>query len=173
MNDAERAWFISQYDQVVADEADGIGFGKLRDALAHAYADAVESGEVKRPSLHLVEVGATLVDRYVRPERIRRRENMRRTAEFIRDAIRHPEDGATLLIDGDPVLDLAHGLGDGRDKVLRGWTIEDWRTATLVRYSNAAAATAAAKDFHDIADQIVAGMVARAAGTTGAAVTER
>lgn len=160
----DKEWFIEQFDRFVsAASNDGSEVEKSRDALAHAYSDAVESGQAERWRDDLTTEGRVLFDRFVKPAREQRKSSMRRSAQELVDAL----NGETILGVQDPRLDQAYPLGDGRDKTLRYWTAEDWRAATTERYRNAAAVTAAAKEFDEAADQITRALISHGVNTTG------
>lgn len=160
---SDEHWFTSTYDQYVAGETSSpTPLEKSIDAVAHLYVDAVESGLIPRRQTSLFEEGKQLTERYIRPARDRRRNAMRKSIERVRDALT----GDTVLGADDPMLTQAYPLGDGTDKTLGYWTQDDYRNATTERYRNAAAATAAAKAFDDLAAEIASAMQERAAATT-------
>ncbi len=160
----DKVWFIEQFDRFVTDNGDdGATVEKSRDAVAQAYVDGVESGQFARWASELKDEGRALFDRLVKPVREQRKSTMRRDAEYLADTLA----GETVLGEADPVLDQAFPLGDGRDKTLRFWTAEDWRTAVTERYRNAAAVTEAARRFDESADAIVRAMTGRGVKTTG------
>ncbi len=161
----DKQWFVEQFDRYISSNTDdGAELAKSKDAVAHAYADAVESGEIERWQADVFTEGLALFDRHVKPIRERRKSAMRRDVEYLIDALK---DGTMLGAD-DPVLNQAFPLGDGRDKTLRFWTAEDWRSATTERYRNAAAVTGAARRFdEELADLIVRALAGRGVNTTG------
>ena len=165
MNEKDfRDWLTSKFDAYVTDSGDdGSTVEKSRDAIAHAYSDAVETGDLGRWKSDLVTEGRALFDRFVKPVREQRKSAMRRDAEYLVDAL----NDETALGRDDPALAQAFPLGDGRDKTLRFWTAEDWRTATTERYRNAAAVTEAARRFDEAADLIVRALTGRGVNTTG------
>lgn len=162
--DQYREWFVTGYDTDVADTGDaGAAVAKSRDARAHAYADAVEAGDLPAHRMDLVDQGRDLFDRFVTPERERRRTAMRGSAGHLVDALR----GDTVLGAEDPVLARAYPLGTGLDKTLNRWTAEDWRAASTERYRNAASVTAAAREFDGSAETIITALQERGLTTTG------
>lgn len=160
----DKAWFIQKYDGVVADAGpEGAYLEKARDAVAQAYQDAIESGEILRWQAEIKDEGRALFDRLIKPVREHRKSSMRRDAKYLVDAL----NGQTVLSGDDPVLHSAFPIGDGRDKTLRLWTLDDWRSATTERYRNVAAVTAAAREFDEYADAISRALLARDVDTTG------
>lgn len=140
-------WIEHEYDAIAAEYGDdGITQKEARDLLAQRYENAVRCGDVERDELDLYDEGKQLFDRVVSPMRNRRKN----------------------ALQNDMQLDIAYPLGtpDGRDKILRLWTREDWRRAQITRYSNAAEVTAAAHAFAELAESIVAGMARKNADTT-------
>jgi hypothetical protein len=165
---SDREWFVITYDAAVAETGDdGAALEKARDVVAHEYAEAVASGAQPRHVADLVEEGRELFDMFIGTERRRRKSSIRDQIAYLLDAFESgEEDGAYV----DPILSLAYPLGehDGRDKILRFWTIEDWQGATTERYRKAAQATAAAAAFDtDTATRVVAAMAAKSARTVG------
>lgn len=140
-----REWFIRQFDEYIAGEVAGSGVEKSRDGVAHAYNDAVEAGELKRQRSNLIDEGRELFNRYVLPAREARRNGIRTAAQPILDALNDD----TILGLNDPVLSQAYPIGDGTDKTLRNWTVDDWTVSTNERYRNAARVTAAAKEYDE------------------------
>lgn len=161
----DKSWFIEQFDAfVTSSNDDGAPLEKSRDAVAQAYVDGVESGELPRWQSELKDEGRALFDRLVKPVREQRKSSMRKDAEYLVDAL----NDATVLGESDPVLDQAFPLGDGRDKTLRYWTRDDWRAAATERYRNAAAVTEAARRFDEAAELIAQALASRGVNTTGA-----
>jgi len=160
----DRQWFIEQYDAIVKNSGDdGSEVDKTKDAVAHVYADGVETAEIERWATDLVAEGRALFDQMVKPERDRRRNEMRKSVEYLLDTL---ADG-TILGVNDPKLDLSYAVGDGRDKTLRLWTQDDWQSSTTARYRNAAQVTRAASTFDDGATKIIRAMQARDVRKTG------
>lgn len=160
-----KEWIEREYDAIAAEYGDdGITQKEARDLLAQRYEDAVRCGEVDRDELDLYDEGKQLFDRVVSPMRNRRKNALQNDMQLIVDAMNDD----TILGRDDPLLDIAYPLGtpDGRDKILRLWTREDWRRAQITRYSNAAEVTAAAHAFAELAESIVAGMARKNADTT-------
>lgn len=158
-----RNWFVDQFDTFVTENDEGVELEKSRDAVAHAYADAVEAGDIARWDADTTSEGRGLFDRLVKPVREQRKSTMRSDAQYLVDAL----NGDTILGRDDPALSQAYPLGDGRDKTLRFWTAEDWRSAVTERYRNAAAVTEAARRLDELADRIVAALVSHGVNTTG------
>ncbi|QRY43128.1 hypothetical protein JVX93_21530 [Mycolicibacterium boenickei] len=159
-------WMLAAYDTVVAAAGDdGITLKDSQSQLAELYQAAVAAGEVERPEDDLYAEGKSIFDRTVRPARQQRKTALHRDMEAISAALRNE----TVLGDADPALRLAYPLGtpDGRDKVLAYWTREDWRSAAMTRYRNAAEVTAAAQIFDEQATLIADRMLAMGVDTTG------
>lgn len=157
----ENDWFSHAYDEVVGSEVDGIGRDKLRDELAHGYLNAVERGEVRLPSE--MDMARAKADQYLRPIRKGRTESFRRDIQNLLEAL-HDE---TILGVDDPRLQQAVPVGDGKDKRLSYWTVQDWMTAVKVRQRNVQRAAEAATDFTEIAEAMVGEMARRNVRTTG------
>lgn len=169
MTSLNASWFVRTYDQIVNEAGpDGQDTEKNRDAVAHAYADAVETGEIERYAADLVEEGRDLFNKTVMPRRSSRRNLMRQSMENLLAVIK----GEALLDDTDPILEWAFPLGEGSDKTLRYWTVEDWMTAWTVRFSKAAQASTAADEFYQLAKEIVTAMKRNGAAMTGALVED-
>lgn len=162
----DREWFIETYDGFVSDSRDdGAALEKCRDAVATAYADAVESGTADRWTPDLVTEGRALFNQFIEPERERRRTSVKRSWRNLLDAL----SGETILGRDDPALALAYPIGDGTDKTLFYWTAEDFQAATMERFRNAAAATEAAAEFdREYASAFIAAMKRRNVAYFGA-----
>ena len=149
---SEQPWLIDIYDEYVASQPLGASVEESREAVSRAYAEAVESGSMPRWEEDLETEGRNLFDRLVKPVREQRKSAMVKRFEWILDAIM---DG-TLMEEWDPILSRAYPLGDGRDKTLRLWSVEDLENAATERFRNAAAVKTAAEEFYrrikDIAD---------------------
>lgn len=159
----DREWFIREYDRIVAEQSDqGMTVEKMRDALSHRYADAVERGESRYVD-DIVDEGRALTNRFVSPVRDARRMSFRKNVGDIIDAL----NGDTILGRDDPRLDQAFPIGDGTDKTLRYWSADDWTDATTERYRNAASATASAAEFDELSQVIVGALRSRNVRLTG------
>lgn len=143
MNDRE--WLNEKYDEIVRNAAsEGLTVAEIRELWEEAYEQAVEAGEVQREEpATLREEARRLFDANVMKERERRRGAFMKDAAWLIAAL----NGETVLGRDDPILERAFLLGDGRDKTLRFWTVEDWNTAIQMRYRHAADASAAAREF--------------------------
>lgn len=149
-----RDWLIDRYDtEVEATAEQGSQLEKSRDAVAHQYADAVESGELDRADL--VTEGRALFDRDVLPLRERRKSTLISSAEYLLEALAN----ATILGREDPILKKAFPLGNGIDKALIYWEPDDWRGAIYERLSNAAKVSAAADRFRDVGERIIDALI--------------
>lgn len=159
-------WFTAIYDEIVNEAgSDGLELEKSRDAVAHRYADAVESGEINRYSADLVTEGREIFNRTVTKTRQSRKTTMRKSMDQILAVI----EGTDFFDNDDPILEWSFPLGDddGRDKTLRYWTVDDWKTSWTVRFSRAAQASSAADEYYQRAKQIVAAMERSSARMTG------
>lgn len=161
-------WLIEQYDIHVGEQGvDGAPIADTRDAVAERYAAAVEAGEVERSAPSLVDEGRSLFAKFIEPTRERRRSTMRKGGTGLQNLIDALNDD-TVLGTSDPCLAQAYPLGNGADKTLHLWTVEDWQVATTQRYRGAAAATASASDFDEnIASPIITAMRRAGVRTTG------
>ena len=160
-------WIEHEYDAIAAEYGtDGVTVKEARDLAAQRYEAAVQAGDIAREDIDLYAEGANLFDRIIRPLRQRRKSALQNDMQTIVAAL----NDETILGSEDPILHVPFPLGtqDGRDKVLALWTREDWRTAAMTRYRNAAEVTAAAQIFDEQADLIVARMIQRGAVILGA-----
>lgn len=165
----DKVWFVEQFDAIVAaGGANGSVFEKSRDAVVHRYIDGLDSGEFDAYESDRVSETRGLFDRLVKPVRDHRKSSMRKSAEYLIDAL----NDATVLGNDDPALAQAFPLGNGRDKTLKFWTSDDWRAAATERYRNAAAVTEAARSFDALADLIAAALIRRGVNTTGDLFTD-
>lgn len=159
----DNQWFVEAYDRVVLGSADeGTEVEKSRDAVAHAYADAIESGAEERWRMDLVQEGRLLFDREVGNVRTRRRRGLKHDAEYIVDAL---SDGTILGAD-DPVLAQAYPLGNGSDKTLGLWAVPDWLGAIRERYAGAEERMVAAREFAVPSQKVIEALAEREARTT-------
>lgn len=90
----------------------------------------------------------------------------RRGNHFVKDAAHLLDKLSTLDDLDDPVLRHAVPLGNGRDKVIGAWTVDDWNAATVERYRDAA-------EFDKTAAGIMARMLDAGVATTGELFTPR
>ena len=159
-------WMLATYDRIVAESGtEGITIKEAKELAAERYEHAIRSGEIKRDELDLFAEGGSIFDRVVRPQRQARKSSLHRDMETITAAL----GDETILGSDDPILHIAYPLGtaDGRDKVLTLWTREDWRTASMRRYRNAAEVTASAQIFDELSSHISDSMLASGVNTTG------
>lgn len=166
MTDADATWFVKEYDKAVAEAgADGLAREKARDAVAHRYLDAVETGEVGRYNPDLVAEARDLFDKFTGKIRQTRKTTMRGSMENLLAVIQ----GDALLEESDPILEWSFPLGDdqGNDKTLRYWTVDDWTSAAANRFSRAAQASTAADEFYQRSKEIIAAMKRGNARWTG------
>lgn len=147
-------WFIHEFDRTVAESGDGNELAKSRDDVAHAYATAVEAGDLEAWRDDLVEQGRDLFDRFVKPERTARRNAFTRELEVLIDAL----NGDTILGRDDPRFAQAIPIGDGRDKRLGAWSPEDWLTATTTRTRNSESVATATREFAEKSTVVVSAM---------------
>ena len=163
-------WMLETYDRIVAESGpDGITLKEVRDRAAQEYEEAIASGEIERPDVDLYAEGLANFDRVVRPKRQSRKSAFHNDIETITAALNDD----TIFGGEDPILDIAYPLGtsDGRDKVVRFWTAEDWDSASMTRYRNAAEVTAAAQIFDEQASIISARLRSTGVFTTGGLFT--
>lgn len=137
-------WIKDTYDRIVRESGEEpLTLKEIKERVAQAYADAVESGELERHDISLVDEGCALFDTIVKPERKDRKARLLQELDYIADA---SADG-TILGTQDPVFDQAYPLGNGSDKTLGLWTRDDFQFAIVTRYRKAGEATAAATAF--------------------------
>ncbi len=145
-------WFIHTYDDVLGEAGGALPVGKLRDEVAGRYADAVAAGQFHSVTITEFELGQLLYDMAVRPARSKRKKQFKRDLDWIVDSITNPDEG--ILI--EPILSAGYPVGDGTDKALRYWLAEDFARARVERYRNASDVMAAARDFDEAADRVIA-----------------
>lgn len=164
MNDTYREWFLAHYDSHVLAEVDGSQLEKTRDAVAHAFLDALASGDLPTETPDM-DYARSLFRSIIEPERTKRRGSFKKNAEYLLDALRNPEEGIHV----EPFLDTVYPMGtvDGRDKALRYWTEQDLIEASMERYRNVAAAQAAAREYDEVSQELIAAMHGRRAKTVG------
>ena len=136
-------WFVNAFDDFCRDEGSAVEVEKARDAVARAYAYAVESGQISRDTQSLDDEGRQLFNAHVMPRRNRRRGHLMKDGLYLLDALR----GNTILGTDDPRLWMAYPLGDGTDKTLALWTVRDLESSRTERYRNASDAAQAAAEF--------------------------
>jgi hypothetical protein len=137
-------WIKDTYDRIVREAGDQpLTLKEIRESVAQAYAEAVESGELERNEVSLFDEGLGLFATIVEPERTARKARLLQELDYIADA---SADG-TILGNTDPVFDQAYALGNGSDKTLGLWTRDDFQFAIVTRYRKASEATAAATAF--------------------------
>lgn len=160
----DKSMILSIYDERLAVEVDGASYDKAVDMVAGDLADGIEAGRIQRPERTLMEECRDLVRATLRNARRARRNSMRKQLDWIVAALTgNPDEEADMSV----VLGQAYMLGDGRDKTLRYWTVEDFVGATMTRYRKAAEATEAATEFDERAQQVIAIMRERGASTLG------
>lgn len=159
----EEQWFIDAYDEVVQSEPDGVELAKIKHEVGLRYEDAVESGEIERDAPALSAEGEDKFDKYIPPARRSRKAVFRRDLGNLLDAL----NGETVLGEDDPRLDQAFPIGDGRDKTLRYWSVDDFQNALSVRYAKAADSMDAADGFAKIAREVIRQMSAHNARMFG------
>ena len=157
-------WFVNAFDHFCRGEGGAVAVEKARDAVARAYAYAVESGEIERDTKTLDDEGRHLFNVHVMPHRNRRRGQLMKDGLYLLDALQ----GDTILGRADPYLRMAYPLGDGTDKTLALWTTRDLESARTERYRNASAASVAASEFDlDFASKFIAELEQRNAAQIG------
>lgn len=159
-------WAMDEYDRLVAElaDADGLPLGEAAKEFQRRYIGALQHGKIQRPQADDWQDGVHLFNRVVKPGRDRRSKGLATEMEYIRDALNDD----TILGRDDPRFQQAHRLGtaDGRDKILGLWSVDDWRNVAMIRYRNAAEATAAAAKFDQLQQEITAAMQRRGVAAT-------
>lgn len=141
----DKQWFIEAYDRAAREEGAAASPEKLRDIVARWYAEGVDLGKLERPKRTVDDEGRAYAKLYVGPERERRRTAILRDGAWLLSALRDE----TILGRDDPHLDMAYPVGDGTDKTLRSWTVDDWNRSRTERYAKAQQATDAARRYDD------------------------
>ncbi len=157
---ADDAWILSEYDgSVTAAGTDGIKVGDACAEVALRFARAIESGEI---SLTPAEIATAQVRQVVTKARSGRKATWHRELSHIVAALRDE----TILGRTDPRLWQAFPLGDGRDKALALWSIDDWKRASDVHRVKANEAIAAAQIIAEQVSIITSAMFAADAEIT-------
>lgn len=140
------AWLVDKYDTHVLGQVDGVSLEDSRNFLIEAVLDGVRTGEVPAPEA-TTEWASALVNSTINPIRTQRRASFKKNSEFLKDALRHPDDGIYV----GPFLDIAYPLGtpDGRDMAFRWWTEETFNGARIEHYRGATAAAEAARQYDE------------------------
>lgn len=158
-----RDWFIAAFDESVAAAPSGQPVAESRKHVARAYADAVDAGVIGRWTEEDTMQGEALFNRFVEPARSTRRRDFRNESRHIVEAL----NGDTILGVSDPVFAMAYPIGDGTDKRLGAWTVEDWMAATASRTENAERAASASREFTtEVAIVVIGALVRQGAVTT-------
>lgn len=163
----DERWAMETYDRLIQEAGDdATSIDDARKQFADLYQKAVSADQLERQDDF--GEGLLVFDSLIRGRgRKQRRSSFLRDMQYILDGLRSGDDDhATLLGRDDPVFLQAHALGDGRDKTLGLWTPEDWRGAIVPRYRNAAAVTAAAKEFDEYAEEIASILESRGLART-------
>lgn len=163
-NVANKDYMVTAFDEVVTKNGHRIELQKSRRQVAERYAKDVMRGRVGRPEQTLVSEGLALFDRFVKPERDRRRKGRHGFAEQI---------AKSLLGNSEPVLDLAVPLGDGTDKILRYWSIADWKESVAVRNRAADDAAESAAEHEKYAEIVIEALAEGSTEFTGDLFTSK
>lgn len=159
-----RDWSVEHFDRIVSVAGEGGSkVSETRELFISDFVQAIQSGDLRLPVRDLEEEGRAAFERYVEPERQRRKTSLRATMEYIVDCLNDD----TILGTNDPALDMAFLVGDGRDKILRLWLDSDWELFIMARYRNAADVTAAAAADDRLAQKILDALRGRGLKFTG------
>lgn len=157
-------WSVEHFDRIITSAGDdGSKLSVTKDAFVSDFVQAIMSGDLQLPVRDLEDEARAAFQRYVEPVRQARKNSLRTTMEHLVDALNDD----TILGLNDPALDMAFLVGDGRDKILRLWSADDWEQFIMARYRNAADVTTAAAADDRLARQIVDAMRQRQATHTG------
>ena len=127
------------YDTAVADlgnptKAEG------RAAFVQRVADRIRDGIIAAPIMTPETQAELLYQREIEPLRMKRRRSLLNVIRSLRDSVL----AGTRLKELDPVLDQAFLIGDGTEKPLRYWRVEDYRAVVQVSQKDAVDKVAAA-----------------------------
>ena len=156
---ADKEYTLIVWNRIVADHGtDAVQLADSRAEFAAEYQRDVMAGKVTRPEMSLIAEGEALFDKHVIRERDRRRKGRHGFAENIANS---------LFGTDDPLLDIAVPVGDGTDKVLRFWTIDDWRESIRVRERAATDAAESAAEHAKHANSVIVALANEGGGYTG------
>ena len=156
---ADKEYTLVVWNRIVAEHgAEAVVLAESRSAFAAEYQRDVMSGAVARPEVSLLAEGEALFDKHVLRERDRRRKGKHGFAENI---------ATSLLGNLEPTLDLAVPVGDGTDKLLRYWTVDDWQESINVRNRAAADVVDSAREHEGYASVVIAALKIANGGFTG------
>lgn len=164
---ADRYWFEQTYDKLLDGDDTGLKQTEMQELFVADYLAQVRTGQVVRPELGLEAEGMYLYRQFCPPMRTARRRQFGKDQEWIQWAIDDPEIAGPFE---ETCLAMAYPVGDGRDKQLGLWTIEDWLIATTVRQQNVEEAKAALSEFENRQQHITNSMSRKHARTTREAI---
>ena len=166
-----KEYLVAGYDEYVRMSGDaGVKPGVVRDHLSAKYADDVKFGLITAWQPNDIEAGIVLFNNIIMGDvRPARKTSFRDDVEYLVSAIR----GETILGEDDPALNVAYSIGDGRDKILKLWTAEDWKQSVNVRFENLAKVTTAAYEFDQLVDELLSQMAKCGAQTTAQVLNGR
>lgn len=154
-------WIVNNYDRIVRGAGgDGIKVRDARTAVVERIVCALETGEVE--PLNAQRMAEAMADQAMLPARRARKTALHDQLNWIIEDLH----GETVLGHAHPRLRQAFALGDGRDKTLALWSVDDWRGALNVRREKRDEFTAAVQIFEDQVQTVVAAMFAAGATTT-------
>lgn len=111
-----------------------------RAAFVQRVADRIREGMIASPIITPETQAEMLYQREIEPLRIKRRRSLLQVIRSLRDSVL----AGTRLKELDPVLDQAFLIGDGTEKPLRYWRVEDYRAVAQVSQKDATDKVAAA-----------------------------
>lgn len=159
-----KEWAVEHFDRIVTSAGEGGSrVSETRELFISDFVRAIQSGDLLLPVRDLEEEARAAFDRFVEPERQRRKSSLRGTMEYIVDCL---NDDTILGLD-DPAFSMAFLVGDGRDKILRLWLDTDWELFIMARYRNAADVTASAASDDRLAQVILDALRSRGLTFTG------
>lgn len=150
MTDLE--WFYRKYVQhLTASGNNSLSAEEARQWVTDQYIAGLASGRIDRVVESDEDVARRMFNIAVMPRRKTARQELLRTLDELYDVRK----GRNLLGDVDPILDRVFPIGssDGRDKVLRYWTRDDFVTARKVREVNRDDVNRQTDDYGDMDDK--------------------
>lgn len=150
---ADESYWVRLYDEAGAEYDEAQPLDVLRKQAAARFVADVESGAVTPPQLDLEQHALDQFNRHVMPIRNRRANRLQTDLEYILDNA-FSEDGAYV----DPLLDQVHRLGDGTNKPLRLWTVDEIHDWAYRRLAEAADVSEAAARAHRTAERLIGRM---------------
>ena len=141
------------YDKIVREHGGSIRKADTLDMLADRLAAPMARAIIQH-EIDSTELARLIANSRLEVLRPRRRSQLKQDIRYIIDYRRDPENAAQSV---EPILSSAYPLGTarGEDRTLAFWRIEDLLGASMERYRDAAASTAAAKAFDDTARELI------------------